>query len=136
VEEHLLAAARRDPGALLGAVLAERLPRRLVEALVPAAAVPLSRLAREARRAAAAAVAALDLRVSGTGGFDRAEVTAGGVPLRELDRRTLESRKAPGLHFCGEVCHATGRLGGFNFQWAMTSGHAAGSAAGKSVSAR
>jgi predicted flavoprotein YhiN len=71
-------------------------------------------------------VAALDLGVTGTEGFDRAEVTAGGVPLRELHRVTLESRKAPGLHFCGEVCHATGRLGGFNFQWAWSSGFAAG----------
>jgi predicted flavoprotein YhiN len=126
VERHLLEETRRDPRRTAGAVLGERIPRRLVEALVPAAGAPLGRLPREARRAAAEAVAALDLGITGTDGFERAEVTAGGVPLRELHRVTLESRRAPGLHFCGEVCNATGRLGGFNFQWAWSSGFAAG----------
>jgi predicted flavoprotein YhiN len=126
VERDLLAAAKARPRALLGAVLGERLPRRFVEAVVPAAGERLATLSREARRAAAESVACLDLHVRGTEGFEKAEVTAGGVPLRELDRRTLESRLAPGLHFCGEVCHATGRLGGFNFQWAWSSGFAAG----------
>ncbi len=126
VGRFLLEAGRRDPRICLGALLAERLPRRLVETLVPAHARPMGKVTREERRAAAEAVAALDLGVTGTDGFERAEVTAGGVPLRELDRRTLESRLAPGLHFCGEVCHATGRLGGFNFQWAWSSGFAAG----------
>jgi predicted flavoprotein YhiN len=50
------------------------------------------------------------------------------VPLAELHRTTLESRRHPGLHFCGEVVNCTGRLGGFNFQWAWSSGFAAGSA--------
>ncbi len=126
VDGEILAATRSSPASTLGDVLAARLPRRLVEALVPAVRTPLARLSREDRRAAAEAVAGLDLGISGAGGFDRAEVTAGGVPLRELDRRTLESRRAPGIHFCGEVCHATGRLGGFNFQWAWSSGFAAG----------
>ena len=133
VERHLLDETRRDPRRTLGAVLAERLPRRLVEALVRAPATVLGRLVKEDRRAAAEAVAALDLRVTGTDGFDRAEVTAGGVPLRELHRVSLESRRAPGLHFCGEVCHATGRLGGFNFQWAWSSGFAAGRGAAASL---
>ncbi len=127
VERLLLA---QDPKEHLGTVLGRRLPRRLVEALAPAARVPLGRLAREDRRVAAESVAGLDLGITGVLGFDKAEVTAGGVPLRELDRRTLESRRAPGLFFCGEVCHATGRLGGFNFQWAWSSGHAAGRGAG------
>ena len=126
VDRHILDASKRDPRLPLGAFLAERLPRRLVDALVPARSVPLGRLSREQRRGTAHTVAALDLGVTGTEGFEKAEVTAGGVPLRELDRRTLESRLAPGLHFCGEVCHATGRLGGFNFQWAWSSGFAAG----------
>jgi hypothetical protein len=126
VDREILAAVRGSPASTLGEFLAARLPRRLVEALVPAARTPLARLSREDRRAAAEAVAGLDLRIRGTDGFERAEVTAGGVPLRELDRRTLESRRAPGIHFCGEVCHATGRLGGFNFQWAWSSGFAAG----------
>ena len=62
-------------------------------------------------------------------GYAKAEVTAGGVDLAEVDRRTLESRRAPGLHFAGEVLDATGRLGGFNFQWAWSSGAVAGRAA-------
>lgn len=53
-------------------------------------------------------------------------MTSGGVLLGELDRRTLESRRLPGLHCCGEVVNVTGRLGGFNFQWAWCSGFAAG----------
>ena len=131
VEEFLVSAARRSPRATVGAALAERVPRRLVEALVPRHARALPALSRAERRAAAEAMTALDLRVQATGGFDRAEVTAGGVPLGELDRRTLESRKAPGLHFCGEVCDATGRLGGFNFQWAWSSGTVAGRASAR-----
>jgi predicted flavoprotein YhiN len=67
-----------------------------------------------------------DLRLQGTDGYEKAEVTAGGVHLAELDRRTLESRLLPGLHCCGEVVNVTGRLGGFNFQWAWSSGYAAG----------
>jgi len=53
------------------------------------------------------------------------------VPLGELDRRTLESKLLPGLYCCGEVVNVTGRLGDFNFQWAWSSGHAAGIAAAK-----
>ncbi|MCK6479656.1 MAG: NAD(P)/FAD-dependent oxidoreductase [Planctomycetes bacterium] len=130
VEEFLLAAARRMPKGTAGTALAERVPRRLLECLVRGEGTPLSRLTREERRAAGEALCRLDLGVLGSEGFAKAEVTAGGVPLRELDRRTLESRLAPGLHFCGEACHATGRLGGFNFQWAWSSGFAAGRGAG------
>ena len=66
------------------------------------------------------------LRPIGSGGWDRAEVTSGGVPLGELDRRTLASRHDPRVRFCGEVVNVTGRLGGFNFQWAWSSGFVAG----------
>ena len=133
VEELLLAAAQRPPRLPAGAVLAGRVPRRLLEIAVPASGKPLSQLTREERRAAGDGLCRLDLEVRGTEGFAKAEVTAGGVPLRELDRRTLESRFAPGLHFCGEACHATGRLGGFNFQWAWSSGFAAGRGAGSGL---
>ena len=64
----------------------------------------------------------------GTEGFEKAEVTAGGVDTAELQARTLESRKVPGLFFIGEVVDVTGQLGGFNFQWAWASGVAAGRA--------
>ncbi len=65
---------------------------------------------------------------SGTEGYERAEVTAGGVDTDELSAKTMESRKVPGLFFIGEVVDVTGHLGGFNFQWAWASGAAAGRA--------
>ena len=68
---------------------------------------------------------------SGTEGYEKAEVTAGGVDTAELSARTMESRKVPGVfHFIGEVVDVTGHLGGFNFQWAGASGAAAGRALG------
>jgi predicted Rossmann fold flavoprotein len=65
---------------------------------------------------------------SGTEGYEKAEVTAGGVDTDELSAKTMESRKVPGLFFIGEVVDVTGHLGGFNFQWAWASGAAAGRA--------
>jgi predicted flavoprotein YhiN len=63
-----------------------------------------------------------------TEGFEKAEVTAGGVDTDGLNARTMEARKLPGLFFIGEVVDVTGWLGGFNFQWAWASGVAAGEA--------
>jgi predicted Rossmann fold flavoprotein len=65
---------------------------------------------------------------AGTEGYAKAEVTAGGVDTDELSAKTMESRKAPGLFFIGEVVDVTGHLGGFNFQWAWASGACAGRA--------
>jgi predicted Rossmann fold flavoprotein len=65
---------------------------------------------------------------AGTEGYEKAEVTAGGVDTNELSAKTMESRKVPGLFFVGEVVDVTGHLGGFNFQWAWASGAAAGRA--------
>ena len=65
---------------------------------------------------------------AGTEGYDKAEVTAGGVDTDELSAKTMESRKVPGLYFIGEVVDVTGHLGGFNFQWAWASGFSAGQA--------
>jgi hypothetical protein len=64
----------------------------------------------------------------GTEGFEKAEVTAGGVDTDDLHARTMEARTVPGLFFIGEVVDVTGWLGGFNFQWAWASGVAAGKA--------
>ena len=63
---------------------------------------------------------------SGTEGFDKAEVTLGGIDTNELSSRTMESKKVKGLYFIGEVVDVTGWLGGYNFQWAWSSGFAAG----------
>ncbi len=65
---------------------------------------------------------------SGTEGYEKAEVTAGGVDTNELSAKTMESKKVPGLFFVGEVVDVTGHLGGFNFQWAWASGYSAGQA--------
>ncbi len=65
---------------------------------------------------------------AGTEGYDKAEVTSGGVDTNELSAKTMESRKVPGLFFVGEVVDVTGHLGGFNFQWAWASGFCAGNA--------
>jgi predicted Rossmann fold flavoprotein len=71
-----------------------------------------------------------EVRPASTEGYERAEVTAGGVDTTELSSKTMESRKVPGLYFIGEVVDVTGWLGGFNFQWAWASGAAAGQAIG------
>lgn len=116
-------------------ILAEWLPRSLANALLsrPPKGTPpvdpnkpLRELSKRDWQAIHRAICHADLRLRGTGGYQKAEVTRGGVPLRELHRNTLESRIAPRVHFCGEVCNATGRLGGFNFQWAWSSGYIAG----------
>jgi predicted flavoprotein YhiN len=64
----------------------------------------------------------------GTQGYNKAEVTRGGVDTRGLSSKTMEATRVPGLYFIGEVVDVTGQLGGFNFQWAWASAHAAGEA--------
>ena len=76
-----------------------------------------------------AALHAWTLVPAGTEGFAKAEVTAGGIDTAELDARTMESRRVPGLYFIGEVVDVTGWLGGYNFQWAWASAVSAGGVA-------
>jgi len=115
--------------------LGQRLPDRLVLALCAEAGVDAGAYASQTSRAHRAALAehvcARPLPVNGTLGYEKAEVTAGGVALDEVDASTLESRKAAGLYLCGEILDVDGRLGGFNFQWAWSSGTVAGKAAGE-----
>ena len=77
------------------------------------------------------ALKALALPIQGTLGFEKAEVTSGGVALDEVDSRTLESRLVPGLHFAGEVLDLDGLIGGYNFQAAWSTGWLAGEAAAR-----
>ena len=113
--------------------LGRRLPDRLVLALCAEAGVDAGAYANQTSRAHRVALAervcARPLPVNGTLGYEKAEVTAGGVALDEVDASTLESRKAAGLFLCGEILDVDGRLGGFNFQWAWSSGTVAGRAA-------
>ncbi|MHC4989357.1 MAG: BaiN/RdsA family NAD(P)/FAD-dependent oxidoreductase [Planctomycetota bacterium] len=116
-------------------LLRERLPERLARALCTHAevdaAAPGHRLTRESRRRLARAVTELVVPVTGNRGFAHAEVTAGGVPLRELHLDTMASRCCPGLYLVGEICDVDGRIGGYNFQWAWSSGYTAGLAIGR-----
>ena len=81
---------------------------------------------REWRGGACEFSTALPLPVTKHRGWNYAEVTAGGVPLDEIDYRTMESRKVPGLYLIGEMLNCDGRIGGFNFQWAWATAHQAG----------
>ncbi len=134
--ESLEAALLTSPS--VAAVLRRRLPDRVVTALLQTggtaasgtpASVLVARLTKEARRAIIRNVVALPLPVVRDRGFDYAEVTAGGVPLSEVDLRTMASRVCPGLHLCGEILDVDGKIGGYNFQWAWASGRLAGGGA-------
>jgi predicted Rossmann fold flavoprotein len=96
-----------------------------------AADTTMAHLEREGRRRLACALAATVLRVRDSRGYGYAEVTAGGVPLDEVDASTMESRVCPGLYLVGEILDVDGRLGGFNFQWAWSSAWVAGQAAAR-----
>jgi predicted Rossmann fold flavoprotein len=120
---------RRDhPRQELATALAGLLPKRLAQTVADRIAGP-ERLADFSDRLlmnAAAAVKAWHVRPNGTEGYRTAEVTLGGVDTTELSSKTFEAKSVPGLYFIGEVVDVTGHLGGFNFQWAWSSGHAAG----------
>lgn len=90
------------------------------------AETPLAEIPDSVLLAVADALQAWQLKPSGTEGYRTAEVTLGGVDTRELSSKTMESKKQKGLYFIGEVVDVTGWLGGFNFQWAWSSGVAAG----------
>jgi predicted flavoprotein YhiN len=84
-------------------------------------ALPLARLSRADRRRLTRALTAWPLPITGSRGYNHAEVTAGGVDLREIDPSTMESRRCRRLYLVGEILDVDGRLGGFNFQWAWSS---------------
>ncbi len=116
--------------------LAEQLPQRVAQALCAYAGIPrdqeLGQLTREGRRKLVHVLTGLELPVVRDRGWNYAEVTAGGVPLGEVDPRTLHSRIVPGLYLVGEMLDCEGRIGGFNFQWAWATGYVAGKALGRS----
>jgi hypothetical protein len=107
-----------------------RLPRRLADRIAWNAEARGSWAALSEQKLLALAKDIHEYRFipSGTFGYKQAEVMRGGVDTRELSRETMECRKRPGLFFTGEVMDVTGRLGGFNLQWAWSSGYAAGQA--------
>ena len=118
---------RRSP-ATLDALLAERVPRRFAQqwCAEQGATLPLAQLADREIERLARELCAWRVQPSGTLGYNKAEVTLGGVDTRALSSRTMETTSVRGLHFIGEAVDVTGHLGGFNFQWAWASAHAAG----------
>ena len=121
---------QRHSRALLSNVLAQHLPRRFAKAWIDLIKeeqdVAVHHYDDYSLKKIAAQLHDWQIKPEGTAGYKKAEVTLGGVDTRELSSRTMEVRKVPGLFFIGEVVDVTGHLGGFNFQWAWASGHAAG----------
>ena len=125
-----LAASRRSKSTL-ATLLSERLPKRFAQQWCEAHGHRAAVAEMSDRALDEAALALSDWRVqpSGTLGYNKAEVTLGGVDTRGLSSRTMAATSMPGLFFIGEAVDVTGWLGGYNFQWAWASGHAAGAAA-------
>lgn len=120
--------ASQASGKELKTVLSQHLPARFAQAWcgLVASSKPMHRYSNDDLAGVAARLAHWEIRSEGTEGYSKAEVTVGGVDTHELSSKTLESRRVPGLFFVGEVVDVTGWLGGYNFQWAWASGHAAG----------
>jgi len=112
---------------VLGDLLPKRFAQRLCEHWLPNR--PMKQFNEPQLREVAALLASFPLVASGTEGYRTAEVTLGGVDTDGVSSSTMQSKKVPGLYFIGEVIDVTGWLGGYNFQWAWASGHAAGMAA-------
>ena len=118
-------------------ILARHIPGRLAEQLMLDAGVLIDRrtssFTRSERVRLIDALTAYPLPWSGNEGYKKAEVTGGGVALTEIDPKTLESKRVPGLYLCGEMLDAFGPIGGHNFSWAWATGRAAGTAAGRNL---
>lgn len=113
--------------------LSQQLPERFAEALCTYAGCdpqqPLGQVPRDDRHRLAANLTRFQFPVERDRGWNYAEVTAGGVPLEEINFRTMESRLVPGLYLAGEILDCDGRIGGFNFHWAWATGFLAGKSA-------
>ena len=124
LDARLLEAARRNPHATIASTLRGEVPERVLSEIAPAG--PIAGLTRDERRKATRELTETTIPVTSDRGFDYAEVTAGGVPLSEIEPATMASRRCPGLYLCGEILDVDGRIGGFNFQWAWATGRLAG----------
>jgi predicted Rossmann fold flavoprotein len=120
--------ANRQSEIHLANLLNNYLPRRFAHTFCElyAASKPLKRYTTDELEAIAQKLKDWRLKPDGTEGYNKAEVTAGGVDTNELSSKTMEARQVAGLYFIGEVVDVTGQLGGYNFQWAWASGFAAG----------
>ncbi|WP_180160709.1 NAD(P)/FAD-dependent oxidoreductase [Acinetobacter sp. YH01004] len=119
-----------SPKVLLRTLLSEHLPKSVVAELQqliwPALSeTAIGNISDEKLEQIAARLNAFEVKPSGTEGYRTAEVTLGGIDTQEVSSKTMESKKQKGLYFVGEVLDVTGHLGGYNFQWAWSSAHAA-----------
>jgi predicted Rossmann fold flavoprotein len=125
--------AAASPKRSIANLLDERLPARLAESLCDSAEIPADlpsgQVPKAARNRLLESILAFPLPVTGTLGYEKAEATAGGVALEEADANSMMSVLAPGLFFAGEIMDVDGWLGGYNFQWAWSSGTVAGRSA-------
>lgn len=125
---HLKAAKRTNGRQSAQTVLGDIMPKRLAQHVVERAGVAgnLGDMSDKSLGALASAVQDWSIKPSGSEGYRTAEVTLGGVDTTHLESRTMQAKAVPGLYFIGECVDVTGWLGGYNFQWAWASGHAAG----------
>ena len=133
---HRLKSAKHiRPKAEARSVLAEFLPNRLAQALAAATGLSgqLANMSDRQLAAAAERISQWRFTPTGTEGYAKAEVTAGGIDTAGLSSRTMEARAVKGLYFIGEAVDVTGWLGGYNFQWAWSSGWSAGDAIGQAT---
>jgi hypothetical protein len=125
VERELVRLAAEAPRTSVARALSRRLPQAVAQAVAAEAGcgeTTLGRLTREERRSLVRGIVERPLPVQGDRGYSFAEVTAGGVPLAEVDTATMQSKLRAGLQLVGEILDVDGRIGGFNFQWAWSSG--------------
>ena len=138
--ERFLAQATKHPRRSVLSTLAELVPERFAETFCRHVScnpqTTAGNCARADREQLLAALTRFPLPVIGDRGWNFAEVTAGGIPLEEVDYRTMESKRRPGLYLVGEMLDCDGRIGGFNFQWAWATGFLAGRAAASSCCER
>ncbi len=144
IDQWLALAPQQPHQTSVGSLLSRKLPQRVVKilcsyvanehaktsstptAVIDIASLPLSQLSRQHRRLLTHTLTGLPLPIVATRGWNFAEVTAGGIPLGEINTKTMASKKTSGLYLVGEMLDCDGRIGGFNFQWAWATGYIAG----------
>lgn len=130
LEQQFRTAAANEGKRLVAGIVADKLPRRLVDSLLSRAQIAADRRAAELsaseRNRLIEQLKRCEIRITGSRGFEKAEVTAGGVALGEIDSRTMQSKLVPNLFLAGEVLDLDGFIGGYNFQAAFSTGWLAG----------
>jgi predicted Rossmann fold flavoprotein len=128
IEDKLLGCQQKQPNTRLKTILSQHLPKRLLPIIFEQSLIdsPLQELSRAKISEIAQKIHQWQIKPNGTEGYRTAEVTLGGIDCDEISSKTMESSKSSGLYFIGEVLDVTGWLGGYNFQWAWSSGWCAG----------